>query len=93
MQGSTQIRSTHNVRVDQPAQHVADYFATPPGTPPTIRSRGGEESIASIGSARLEVCSHKTKRGLVAIKYKTEATSRTPEVEEVKLKTCGASQA
>src|SRR4029453_13525157 len=39
----SQVRSTQNVRVHQREPHVADYFATHPGTPHTIRIRGGEE--------------------------------------------------
>ena len=38
----SQIRSTQNIRVYQHEQHVADYFATHPGTPHTIRIRGEE---------------------------------------------------
>jgi hypothetical protein len=72
----SQIRSTQNVRVHQREQHVADYFATHPGTPHTIRIRGGEEVVAIVGSARLYVCSHKTKRFIVAIKDESEETYR-----------------
>jgi hypothetical protein len=72
----SQIRHTQNIRVYQHEQHVADYFATHPGTPHTIRIRGGEEVVALIGSARLYVCSHKTKRFIVAIKYESEETYR-----------------
>jgi hypothetical protein len=64
----SQIRSNQNIRVGKRAQHVADYFATPPGTPYSLRIRGGEEGVAMVGSARLYVCAHKTKRFLVAIK-------------------------
>jgi hypothetical protein len=71
------LRSTQNVRVHQREQHVADYFATPPGTPPTIRLRGGEEGVARVGRARLYGCSHKTKRFIVAITYENEATYRS----------------
>src|SRR5207245_109826 len=55
----SQIRSNQKVRVHKRAQHVADYCATPPGTPHTIRIRGGEEVIAIVGSARVYVGSHK----------------------------------
>jgi hypothetical protein len=72
----SQIRSNQKVRVHQREQHVADYFATHPGTPHTIRIRGGEEVSALIGSARLYVCSHKTKRFVVALKYEDEETYR-----------------
>src|SRR5215471_16364493 len=72
----SQIRSNQKVRLHKREQHVADYFATHPGTPSTIRIRGGEEVIAIVGSARLYVCSHKTKRFVVALKYEGEETYR-----------------
>jgi hypothetical protein len=72
----SQIRSNQNIRVGKREQHVADYFATHPGTPHRIRIRGGEERVAMVGSARLYVCSHQTKRFIVAIKYTEEETPR-----------------
>jgi hypothetical protein len=72
----SQIRSNQKIRVHKREQHVADYFATHPGTPYTIRIRGGEEVSAIVGSARLYVCSHKTKRFVVALKYEDEETYR-----------------
>src|SRR6266487_4647481 len=71
------IRSNQHIRVGKRHQHVADYFATHPGTPHRIRVRGGEEVSAMVGSARLYVCAHKTKRFIVAIKYEEEETSRS----------------
>jgi hypothetical protein len=64
----SQIRSHQHIRVGKRDQHVADSFATHPGTPCPIRIRGGEEVAAMVGSARLYVCAHKTKRCIVAIK-------------------------
>ena len=72
----SQIRSNQNIRVGKREQHVAAYFATHPGTPHRIRIRGGEERVAMVGSARLYVCSHHTKRLIVAIKYAEEETPR-----------------
>src|SRR6267142_3682870 len=72
----SQIRSNQNIRVGKREQHVADSFATHPGTPHRIRIRGGEELVAMVGSARLYVCSHQTKRFIVAIKYAEEETPR-----------------
>ena len=72
----SQIRSNQNLRVGQREQHVADYFATHPGTPHTIRIRGGDEVVVWVSSARLYVCSHNTKRFIVAIKYEEEETYR-----------------
>ena len=54
----------------------AYYFATHPGTPQRICIRGGEEVVARVSSARLYVCSHKTKRFVVAMKYENEETYR-----------------
>jgi len=62
------IRSNQNIRIGNRAQHVADYCATHPGTPHRICIRGGEEVVALVSSARLYVCSHKTKRFVVAMK-------------------------
>jgi len=73
----SQIRSNQHIRVGQREQHVADYFATHPGTPHTIRIRGGDEVVAMVRSARLYVCSHKTKRFIVAMKYEGEETYRS----------------
>ena len=72
----SQARSNQNVRLHQRDQPLADYFATPPGTPQTIRIRGGEERVVMVRSARLYVCAHKTKRFIVAIKYDEEETYR-----------------
>jgi hypothetical protein len=47
------LRSPQKVRLQQRDQHVADYVATHPGTPHTIRIRGGQEVVALVGSARL----------------------------------------
>jgi hypothetical protein len=72
----SQARSNQNIQVHQREQHLADYFAAHPGTPQTIRIRGGDERVAMVRSARLYVCSHKTKRFIVAIKYEEEETYR-----------------
>jgi hypothetical protein len=72
----SQIRSNQNIRAGKREQPVADYFVTHPGTPHTIRIRGGEEVVVWVSSARLYVCSHKTKRFIVALKYAEEETYR-----------------
>src|SRR6266581_4939127 len=73
----SQIRSNQNIRIGKREQHVADYFATHPGTPQRICIRGAEEMVAMVSSARLYVCSHKTKRFVVAMKYDNEETYRS----------------
>jgi DDE superfamily endonuclease len=72
----TQIRGNQHVRLQKREQHVADYFATHPGTPHTLRIRGGQEVVAFVSSARLYVCAHHTKRFVVALKYEGEETYR-----------------
>lgn len=72
----SQIRSNQNIRIGKREQHVAAYFATHPGTPHRLRIRGGDEIVAMVGSARLYVCAHETKRFIVAIKYEEEETYR-----------------
>ena len=69
-------------------QHVADYFATHPGTPHTIRIRGGDEVAVWVSSARLYVCSHKTKWFIVAIKYEEEETYRYLIASDLSWRTC-----
>jgi len=76
LQVLSQIRGNQKVRLHQREQRVADYFAAHPGTPYTIGIRGGEQLVAHIRSARLYVCSHKTKRFVVALKYEGEANYR-----------------
>jgi hypothetical protein len=72
----SQLRSNQKVRMYQREQHVAAYFATHPGTPLRIRIRGGDEMEAVVGSARLYVCAHHTKRFVIALKYEGEDTYR-----------------
>jgi hypothetical protein len=71
------IRSNQHMRAGQRDQHVADDCATHPGTPYSIRIRGGDEVGAMVGSARWYVCAHTTKRFRVAITYAEEETSRS----------------
>ena len=61
------LRRHPNVRLHTREQHGADSCATPPGTPQSLRIRGGGEGEVIVGSARLSVCSHHTKRLIVAI--------------------------
>jgi hypothetical protein len=72
----SQRRSHQQVRVQKREQPVADYCAPHPGTPQNIRIRGGEAVVALVGSARLYVCSHHTKRFIVAIKDEGEEPYR-----------------
>ena len=72
----SQIRRNQKVRLQKREQNVHEYFAAHPGTPHTIRIRGGQAMVAIVGSARLYVCAHKTKRFVVALQYEGEDTYR-----------------
>ena len=72
----SQLRSNQKVRAYKREYQVAEYFATHPGTPQQIRIRGGEEVGAIVGSARLYVSAHRTKRFIIALKYEGEDTYR-----------------
>jgi hypothetical protein len=71
------IRRHQHLRIGKRAPHVADYCASHPGTPHRIRIRGGAAVVATVGRARLDVCSHHTKRLIVALTYAEEETSRS----------------
>ena len=73
----SQARNNQHVRLHQRLQPLADSCATHPGIPQTLRIRGGDERVALVRSARLDVCSHTTKRFIVAIKYEEEETYRS----------------
>jgi hypothetical protein len=70
------LRSHQKVRLHKRDQHVADYCAAPPGIPQHLRIRGGEAVVSRVGSARVYVCSHRTKRFIVAITYEAEEAYR-----------------
>jgi hypothetical protein len=89
----SQIRSNQHIRVGKRAQHVAAYCATHPGTPQRLRIRGGHEVVATIGSARLYVCSHRTKRCIVAIKYAEEERYRSLIASDLSWRTLDIVQA
>jgi len=72
----SQLRSNQKVRVYQQVSSVAAYFATHPGTPQQVRIRGGDAVVAVVGSARMYVCAHQTKRFVIALKYEGEETYR-----------------
>ena len=83
----SQIRSNQKVRLHKREQNVQDYFATHPGTPHTIRIRGGQEIVAIVGSARVYVCTHKTKQFVVALQYEGEDPSRSLIVSDLTWRT------
>jgi hypothetical protein len=73
----SQARSNQHIQGQQREQHLTDSCAAHPGTPQTLRIRGGDERVAMVRSARLSVCAHKTTRFIVAIKDEEEETYRS----------------
>jgi hypothetical protein len=72
----SQLKYNQLVRFRNNTMSVAEYFAKHPGTEFKIKIRGGEEVVVVVSSIRLYVCSHKTKRFVVALKYENEKEYR-----------------
>ena len=76
LQVISQLRSNQNIRYRTKTRSVQAYFSRHPGVPQTIRLRGGEALTVWVGSARLYVGAHKTKRFVIALKYEGEENYR-----------------
>jgi len=72
----SQIRTNQNIRCRNREKTVEKYFSSYPGTRQKIGIRGGEKVTATVGSARLHVCSHGKKRFVIALKYEGEEEYR-----------------
>jgi hypothetical protein len=72
----SQLRGNQNVVSRRRKRSLDDYFAAHPGVAQRIRIRGGEDVMATIGSARLHVCAHGEKRFVIALKYPGETAYR-----------------
>lgn len=72
----SQIRKSQNVRFKTQEWSVETYFQKFPGTPLSIRIRGGGEQMTTVGSARLVVSAHQKRRFVIALKYEDEDTYR-----------------
>jgi hypothetical protein len=83
----SQARSKQHIRGHQREQYRADYVAAHPGMPQPIRIRGGDERVAMVRSARVDVCSHQTKRVIVAITYEAEETYRSLRASDLTWRT------
>ena len=68
----SQIKKNQNVSFRNRKLTVAQYFSSYPGTKQKIVIRGGKQEEATVGSARLTVCSHGKKRFVIALKYEGE---------------------
>ena len=72
----SQLNCNQNVRYRNRKQSVTNYFASYPGVCQLISIRGQDPVIATVGSARLEVCAHGQKRFVIALKYPGEQNYR-----------------
>ena len=72
----SQIKKTQNVLFRNRKMSVKNYFLKRPGVLQAIRIRGGKEIMATVGSARLHVCSHGKKLFVIALKYEGEEEYR-----------------
>ena len=72
----SQIKKTQNVLFRNRKMSVKNYFLKHPGVLQAIRIRGDKEIMATVGSARLHVCSHGKKLFVIALKYEGEEEYR-----------------
>ncbi|MCD6186274.1 MAG: transposase [Deltaproteobacteria bacterium] len=72
----SQIKKTQNVLFRNRKMSVKNYFLKRQGGLQAIRIRGGKEIMATVGSARLHVCSHGKKIFVIALKYEGEEEYR-----------------
>lgn len=72
----SQLKCKQNIRIGNRQQNVTTYFTSYPGVPQMLSLRGQESVIATVGSARLEVCAHGQKRFVIALKYAGEQDYR-----------------
>jgi hypothetical protein len=68
----SQIRKSQNIFYRNRKQKVASYFSKHPGVAQKICIRGGKIVKATIGSLRVQVCSHGKKLFVIAVKYEGE---------------------
>jgi hypothetical protein len=72
----SQIKKDQNVVYRSRKIAVERYFSSYPGVKQKVSIRGGKKVIATVGSARLHVCSHGKKRFVIALKYEGEKEYR-----------------
>ena len=76
VQVMSQGRSHQHMRAHKREPHVAASCATHPGTPQTIRIRGGAAVVAIVARARLSLCAHHTTRLIMALQDAGEERDR-----------------
>ena len=68
----SQLRKSQHVRFKTQEWSVETHFQKYSGAALPIRIRGGADQTATVGSARLFVCAHQTKRFVMALRYEGE---------------------
>lgn len=86
------LRRNPTGRVDTRAPSVADEFATPPGPPQKLRTRGGEELAVLGGSARLDGGARHTQRVSMALRAEGEDRSRDRRASDLTGRTLAIGQ-
>ncbi len=72
----SQIRENQNVRFKDREINVKKYFSRHTGVKQKATIRGEKKVTVEVGSARLHVCSHETRRFVIALKYEGEEEYR-----------------
>lgn len=72
----SRLRSNQNIRYKNKKMSAETFFSGYYGVSQKIGIRGGKEVTAVVASARLYVCSHKTKLFVMAVKYDGEENYR-----------------
>jgi hypothetical protein len=72
----SQLRHNQNIRYRNRKQSVTHYFSKYPGGEQALSIRGQDPITATVGSIRVEVCSHGKKRFVIALKYPGEQDYR-----------------
>jgi hypothetical protein len=72
----SQVQKSQKVRFKTQEWSVETYFQKFSGAAMSIRIRGGAEQVATVGSARLFVKAHQTKRFVIAFQYEGEDEPR-----------------
>lgn len=72
----SQLRHNQNIRFRNRKQSLTHYFSNHQGGDQVLSIRGQPPITATVGSIRVEVCSHAKKRFVIALKYPGEQDYR-----------------
>ena len=72
----SQLRHNQNIHFRNRIQSLSHYFERHPGVEQSLRIRGKDPILATVGSRRVKVCAHGQKRFVIALKYAGESDYR-----------------